>query len=94
VKLIQRKDEGSLLTIKYVQYLTGTITNSAIVATVKDVKLRITYFSKTDSEIGGQEITVYEYIKPGQTVSFREKINIPGQVSRFKYQIIGVNTNN
>lgn len=84
---IETNDEGSLFKVKYVQYFSGNLTNSAVLAIAKDVKLNVDYYSKTNTKIGSQEITIYEYIKPGQTVKFKEKINVPENVSDFKFQI-------
>ncbi len=85
---IRNVDEGSLFKIKYVQYFSGSITNSAVLAIAKDVKLNVDYYSKTNTKIGSQEITIYEFIKPGQTVTFKERINVPENVEDFKFQII------
>jgi hypothetical protein len=85
---IKRKDEGTLFKTKYVQYFAGTLTNSAVLATAKDVKLNVDYFSKTGSKIGNQEITIYEFIRPGRTVEFKERINVPDNVEKFEFQII------
>ena len=40
---VETKDEGSLFTTKYVLYFTGTLSNSATIATAKDVKLKVLY---------------------------------------------------
>lgn len=85
---IKKRDEGSLFQIKYVQYFSGTLTNDATVASAKDVKLKVDYFSKTNSKIGSQEITIYEYLLPGKSVDFSEKINVPENVEDFKFSIV------
>lgn len=85
---IETVDEGSLFKIKYVQYFSGTLSNSALLATVKDIKLNVDYYSKTGTKIGNQEVMIYEFIKPGQSINFKEKINVPDKVEDFKYQIL------
>ncbi len=85
---VENVDEGSLFKIKYVQYFSGNLTNSATLATAKDIKLNVDFYSKTGSKIGNQEIMLYEFIDPGRTVEFKERIDIPENVDDFKFQII------
>ena len=77
---IKKIDEGKLFKVKYVQYFVGTLTNSAVLATAKDVKLNVDYFSKTGSKIGSQEFTIYEFIRPGRSLKFKEIINMLSQL--------------
>ncbi|KAA9338961.1 hypothetical protein [Adhaeribacter soli] len=51
----------------------GSIKSSATVATYKDVVLDVTYYSKTNSLIGSEQHTLYEYLTPRQTVKFKFK---------------------
>ncbi len=85
---VSQVDEGSFFETKIVQYFSGSLTNSAVMATVKDVRLNVDFYSKTNTKIGNQEIVIYEYIKPGSTINFKEQINIPEKVEDFKFQII------
>lgn len=89
---IKKIDEGSLFRIKYVQYFSGNLTNSATLASAKDVKLNVDFYSKTGSKIGNQVITIYEFIRPGRSVEFKEKINVPDKVEDFKFQIVEAKT--
>jgi hypothetical protein len=89
---INQVDEGSFFETKIVQYFSGSLTNSAVMATVKDVRLNVDFYSKTNTKIGNQEIVIYDYIKPGSTVNFKEQINIPDKVEEFKFQIIDAKT--
>jgi hypothetical protein len=52
----------------------GTITNSATVATYKDAVVKITYYSKTNTEIGDKTYKIYEVIPPNSTINFELKI--------------------
>mgnify|MGYP006163120357 CR=1 FL=1 len=85
---IKNIDEGFLFEVKYVQYFSGSLTNSATIASAKDVKLNVDFFSKTGAKIGNQEITIYEFIRPGRSIKFKEKINFPAKAEDFKFQII------
>jgi hypothetical protein len=64
---VNKRDEGGLFSVDYVHYLTGTINNNAAVATIKDIKFRVDYLSKTSSKVGTEEVTIFEFIKPGQS---------------------------
>lgn len=57
--------------------LTGTITNSATVATFKDVNLLVHFYSKTQTEISSETYVIYEFVPPGQTINFESKVNVP-----------------
>ena len=85
---IKNIDEGTLFKVKYVQYFNGSLTNTATLASAKDVKLDVEFFSKTGSKIGNQEIIIYEFIRPGRTIKFKEKIKVPDKVEDFKFQIL------
>ena len=76
-------DEGGLFTVKNVTYLKGTIKNNASVAKAKDIKLTVGFFSKTDSQIGEREITIYEYINPNSTLNIKEKLDVPNKAEKF-----------
>ena len=53
--------------------LEGNVTNSASVITYKDVTLQIAFYSATQTLLGTEEQTIYEYFPPGQSVSFKFK---------------------
>lgn len=84
------KDEGTFLTVKIVKYLTGKISNSATLVTAKDIMIKVTYFSKTGTEISTQEIKKYDFVKPGQTITYRERAIIPEQTDSYKFKITDV----
>lgn len=54
-----------------------TFINNATLASFKDALLRITFLSKTGSELGYQHFTIYEYFGAGQTVKRKIKLNAP-----------------
>lgn len=70
--------------------MTGSLTNSATLATAKDIKINIDFFSKTGTRISNQEIILYEFIQPKKTIFFKEKIIIPDNYEYFEYKIISV----
>lgn len=48
----------------------GTITNLATVASYKDAKVRVNFFTKTKTLLGSEEYTVYEIFKPNSQKNF------------------------
>lgn len=84
---IETRNEGGLFSRKKSKYLTGKISNNALVAKAKDVKVIVTFLSKTKSEIGKAEFTIYEYIEPGKSQSFEKKVNVSQDVAEFSWNI-------
>lgn len=85
---IDREDEGGLFSNDYVYYFEGKLTNEALLAKAKDVKLKIIYYSETDSKIGEKELTIYKYFKPRETKEFEKKIKVPKEYDDFDFQIV------
>lgn len=85
---VNRVDEGGFFTTKYVHYLQCKILNAASVATVKDVKLRVDFLSKTDALINSQEINVYEFIRPNREHTLKHKLKWPKEADKFKASVI------
>jgi len=86
---IETKNEGSFFKKKYVKYFSGKITNNALLAKAKDVKVKVRFLSKTKSEIGSTEFTIYEFINPNASKSFRKRISVAEDVAEFKWNILG-----
>lgn len=53
--------------------LEGTVSNTASIAKYKDVVLKIIYYSKTQTEIGSEEKTLFEYFNPNSQQKFKIK---------------------
>lgn len=51
------------------------ITNKATVASYKDVVIRITFYSKTQTSLGSEEQTLYERFSPTSSKTFNLKVN-------------------
>ncbi|MBO9681636.1 MAG: DUF4339 domain-containing protein [Flavisolibacter sp.] len=68
--------------------MNGTLTNSATLAVFKDVTMQADFLSKTNSIIGSRTFVVYEVIKPGQTVPYKQKILVPKDVTDVKLTIM------
>jgi len=49
------------------------ISNAATIATYKDAVLQVTYYSSTDTKMGSENKTIYEYFKPRSVLLFKIK---------------------
>lgn len=90
--VINTRDEGGLFKAKLVTYVSGTITNKASISLIKDVSLQIKFYSKTNSEVGTTQIVVYEYVKPGYSLEFKENLNWPKDAHSYSATIVDVKT--
>ncbi len=53
------------------------LTNNASIANYKDIALKLSFFSKTSVKLDEGNETVYETLKPGQTIKFKTKYFAP-----------------
>lgn len=87
---IEKRKKGSFFKRRTVNYLTGSIENKAVLASMKDIKIQINYLSKTNSVIDTQIITIYDYILPGKKKELEREINIPSDMYNFNWHTIDV----
>lgn len=71
--------------------LEGTVSNTASLAKYKDVVLKIVYYSKTQTEIGSEEKTLFEYFKPNTKQNFKIKTAGFDGTSSIGFEIISAN---
>ena len=66
----------------------GTITNSATVATYKDAIVRVTYYSKTKTNLGTEDYTIWDYFpsKSYKTISIKNE-----ELQKCKINRVGCN---
>lgn len=69
------------------------ITNKATVATYKDAVIRITYYSKTKTELWSKDYTVYETFPPTSTKTVELKIDNYKDVSYLDWDVISATSN-
>lgn len=72
--------------------LEGTVENRATIANFKDVVLKITWLSKTNSEMSVTRHTIYEYIGADQTVAFKLKTLGPSGYTNMNVEIESATT--
>lgn len=66
----------------------GTITNSATVATYKDATVRITYYSKSNTNLGTEDYVIWDVFKPNTTKSFDLKIKNYSNVNSIGWEVV------
>jgi len=66
----------------------GKISNTATVVGYKDVIIKISFFSKTGTLLEEDEETIYNEVKPGETLEFKSKFYAPKGSDDVKLNII------
>jgi hypothetical protein len=69
--------------------LEGDIVSKASLATYKDPVLSVTWYSKTQTEIGTQQYPVYELLRPHGSTHFKLKTSAPGEVASVAMSVSG-----
>jgi predicted methyltransferase len=65
------------------------LTNKATIATYKDIALKLSFFSKTSVKLDEGNETVYETLKPGQTIKFKTKYFAPKGTDSVAVKVMG-----
>jgi hypothetical protein len=68
----------------------GTISNNATLARFKDARIKILFYSQTNTIIETQNYVIYEYLNPqsGTDFSFKTE-SYPQAYDSFKYELVG-----
>jgi hypothetical protein len=66
----------------------GIIKNTATVATYKDAVVRITYYSKTKTDLGNKEYTIYDFFPPSSEKKFELKIENYKDVNSIGWDVV------
>lgn len=66
----------------------GNIQNNATVTTYKDVVIEVTYYSKTDTEMGTESFTIYEFFPPTSKKPFNLKIKNYSNISKIGWKVV------
>lgn len=66
----------------------GTISNSATTVTYKDATVRVTYYSKTKTNLGSEDYTIWETFPPNHTKSFKLKVKNYSNVKSIGLDVI------
>lgn len=68
--------------------INGVITNSATVTTYKDIIVRVNFYSKTNTLIGTEDYTLYEFYPPNSSQEFKLKVKAYSNVSSLGWEIV------
>ena len=68
--------------------INGVITNTATVTTYKDVTVRVNFYSKTNTLIGSEDYTLYEFYPPNSKQEFKLKVKAYNNVSSLGWEVI------
>jgi hypothetical protein len=83
-------DNGFLVFHDYKAQINVLLKNKACVAKMKDIAIAVDFISKTGSKISDKQFTVYEFIEPNNSITFKENIEIPDQTSRVEFRLLKV----
>lgn len=64
------------------------VKNDATLVTYKDAVLRVTYYSKTKTELANKDITLYEIFPPNSSKSIELKVDNYADVNSIGWEII------
>lgn len=67
----------------------GVVTNSASVATYKDLVLHIKFSSRTGTVLAENDAVIYEFLPPGGSLRFKRKFKSPAYAATIDYDIVG-----
>lgn len=68
----------------------GNIENTATLARFKDVKVKVTYYTQTETKISEEAYVIYEYFEPGKSTSFEIRVaELPSAYAKFGFEVIG-----
>lgn len=68
--------------------INGQVNNTATVSDYKDVTIRVTFYSKTNSVIATSEFVLYEIFQPNTSTPFKHKIKNNKDISTIGWEII------
>jgi hypothetical protein len=69
--------------------ITGTITNKAVHTNYKDIRIRVSFVSQTNTVIGSQDYTIYQVVPYGSTQVFSLKVSKPPSATGLGWAAIG-----
>lgn len=71
----------------------GIVINSATVATYKDAVVEVTYYSKTMTDLGSNQYTIYENFPPNSKTNFELKIDNFKNVNSIGLEVVDATAN-
>lgn len=74
------EDDGALIK--------GWIENTATFAKFKDIVVKVSYYSRTETLIDKKQFVIYDYYEPNSTKFFSIKVYPPSAYKEFGFQIV------
>ena len=75
--------------------LEGSISNTATLANFKDIILKVTWLTKTETELGTNKYVIYEYVKSGKSIQYKLKTDdAPNATGNVKIEIESATSSN
>lgn len=67
----------------------GTLVNKASIATFKDVNIKLSFYSKTNSLLETDKETIFEILNPGESQDFKTKYFAPKGTDSVGLEVVG-----
>jgi hypothetical protein len=68
--------------------VSGYVQSTATVANFKDIVIRVTFYTRTDTEIKSENYTLYEFVNAGKRVNFQWKLAAPSNCEKLGWDVI------
>ena len=82
------KNIGGFFNTQYQYYIRTTISNSARVATAKNIRLKISYLSSSGAVLSEETLSFNEFVEPWSSKKFSKNVNPPKQWAKYRTTII------
>ena len=74
--------------------ITGMVKNSASLSKYKDLRVRVNYYSATNTIFKSQDYVIYKYFPPQSNIPINLEVNFPDGFSKYGVQILGATPTN
>lgn len=74
--------------------ITGEVTNSASLSKYKDLRVRVNYYSATNTIFKSKDYVIYRYFPPQSNTSISLEVDFPDGFSKFGVEILGATSTN
>lgn len=74
--------------------ITGVVKNSASLSKYKDLRVRVNYYSTTNTIFKSQDYVIYKYFPPQSNTPITLEVNFPDSFSKYGVEILGATPTN
>jgi hypothetical protein len=85
---IETRKEGNVLKREVVNYLKGTIFNNAHILTIKDIEIKVEFYSQNGTLVDEETIVLFDYAEPLNVTEYEAKIKVPDEYNSIKIKIL------